>query len=232
MKYYAAIGGDNAPIEILLLLSKLSNIFEQQGFCLRTSADTGVPQALIDGVSDKNNNTELFVVHENTPLRSSAAKANYLVPKETSPDAYFNINKSMGKPTITPHWEQLTSRQSRDRYTCAAFNLLGQNLKSPCLFLLIYKTEDDKQWTEVDTGIQIANRCQIPVFNLATANEHERLKQFTETQRHLMDNQRIANIYPNSAHNPHQMCYFEFFPPTPPRDKKQFKRKFTQKKEA
>ena len=152
---YVLSGNDGAPESIVSELRELAKRLEQCGFTLRTRGMKGIESDVGDSVSKK---------EEHIPWKGFDEKETPY--SFTTPDA-----KALAR-SVDPGFE--TRKPFVQTFLAAnAKTVLGKNLISPALFVLIWTKDgverlvDKTQDTGVTTHlIAVADAMRVPVFNI------------------------------------------------------------------
>ena len=161
---YVGIGSRQTPKVILKLMTMYSNMLDESGFTLRSGGDDGADSAFVNATQNK----EIFL-----PWKG-----------------FNNVDSCFTEPTdkamalakeVHPAWK-LLSNSARLLMARNCHQVLGINLDYPSDFVLCWTPDgaETEEQTSVNTGgtgqaIRLADRCNIPVFNLKKADAIYRL---------------------------------------------------------
>lgn len=154
-KVYAGIGSRQTPKVILTLMKTYAKMLDESGFTLRSGGADGADSAFANAT----NNKDIFL-----------------------PWKWFNnVDSCFTEPTdkamalakeVHPAWK-LLSNSARLLMARNCHQVLGINLDYPSDFVLCWTPDgaETEEQTSVNTGgtgqaIRLANRWNIPVFNL------------------------------------------------------------------
>lgn len=173
MKYYAGIGSRVTPPEIVGAMRSAAKAMAKAGVVLRTGGSSGADQAFFDGWQE---------VHKEKPTHLE------LYP----PYDGFNGFRYDGKTVFGPptkearlmakeyhlNWGMLGER-GRDFHARNCYQVLGFDLKTPSDFVLCW-TPNGKPVGGTAQAIRIAEKHNIPVFNLASIDLAEASSQIMD----------------------------------------------------
>lgn len=144
-KFYAGVGSRNAPISILILMTRIATKLEKNGFILRSGGAEGSDQAFESGVL-QNENKEIFLVGDEVPGEA------YRIAKK-----------------IHPAWDRMGNygKSAHARNCC---QILGKKLDKPVEFVICW-TKNGRKIGGTRTAIVLAEELSIPVYNLANRAE-------------------------------------------------------------
>lgn len=149
---YAGIGSRQTPKNIIEIMRMIALELSKNNFLLRSGGAKGADQAFESGVI--NNNKEIFYANDAT-------------------DESINYIKTILSPS---HISNLDS-YSLKLHARNSFQILGKELNDPVNFVICY-TEDGKKKGGTRTAILIAEKNNIPIFNLGSENGLYDLKIF------------------------------------------------------
>lgn len=161
---YAGIGSRKAPHAALAMMRRVAKRLDERGYTLRSGGADGADTAFESGSTRK----EIFL-----PWPGFNGNAS---PLHELPPAAFEIaaavHPAFGK--LSDAVKKLMARNS--------MQILGVNLDSPVDFVVCWTTDGAECETERSAGtggtgqaIALADRCGIPVFNLAREDALQRL---------------------------------------------------------
>lgn len=154
LKFYAGVGARSTPISDCERLTKIAAHLESIGFTLRSGGAAGADSAFEAGVSNPANKI-------------------ILRPKHCTQAAEDIVSK------IHPAW-WACDEHARRLHGRNAQIVLGQNLDTPCKFLLAW-TLDGVNRGGTRTGLVLAKQHNIPVFNLALREDNIKFGAFLLT---------------------------------------------------
>lgn len=165
-KAYAGSGNPDAPQEILTQMKRLAGELEGFGYTLRVGGLNG-PEEAFEAGTDK---VELHLPWRD--FNQKVSKLTFNSKEAQAIAAKFHPAYDGLKPAI----QAFLAKNVR--------MLLGNNLKSPALFLICWSedgAENSRQKTmktgNVGHAISIASAMHIPVFNLKRDDAEQRLRQ-------------------------------------------------------
>lgn len=176
MDYYAGIGSREAPADVLVILEELGYQLGLAGLTVRSGGADGADTAFEQGA-----------------IRAGAPKDIYI------PWNGFNGNKSTlfgVKPealalaaTLHPAWDQL-GQGPRKMHARNCAQILGEDLATPAKFVICWtpdgceseKTRNRKTGGTA-TGIVLAERKGIPVFNLKNQKSRIALNELLDSMK-------------------------------------------------
>ena len=152
IKYYAGIGSRKTPPDMCAKMTAISTRLQKLGYVLRSGGAGGADKAFEDGVDSFNTRVfrVIYTARDSTPEAEKIA--------ETIHPAWHNCNEYARK---------LHGRNCQI--------ILGKNLTSPVKFVVCWVNTRCLGGTR--TGIVLARRHCIPVFNLFNPADEETLMQ-------------------------------------------------------
>lgn len=151
MKYYTGIGSRETPINILKDMSIIAKYLEKKGFIVRTGDAKGADQTFRNSVINK----EVYnVSHANKECLIMAS-------------------------AIHPNW-QACSDYAKKLHGRNCKQVLGDDLKTKSLFVVCW-TKDGKLIGGTRTAIVLAQKNNIPVYNLAIQEDIKSLKNYLKS---------------------------------------------------
>lgn len=158
------VGSRETPEDVIEKIHSISCAFSAKGALLRSGGAKGADQAFEEFWGD---NKEIFLPWDGYEGRW--VKDGYIVPKITK--AHVELASS-----LHPAWDRCKqgAQKMHTRNTC---QVLGENLKTPATLLVCWT---DKGLTKggTATAIRLAERNNIPVFNLGSIDGLLKLRKF------------------------------------------------------
>lgn len=172
MMYYAGIGSRRTPSHILDRMVWWGQRLASLGLILRSGAAPGADVAFESGCDLVGGEKEIFLPWKGF---NGSRSQLYYIPQEVY--EYSEPIFGSGWDYIKPSVKKLMARNAQQ--------ILGMNLDQPVLFVLCYTsdgctTRRDRSKKTGGTGqaIAVASTNNIPVFNLANADDERRLLDF------------------------------------------------------
>lgn len=179
--YFTGIGARETPIGVLSLIEKISGKLYDLEWTLRS------------GGCSKGSDAEFERVYSTKFTTILDLKRRKFTTKEVFEIYYPNktIKNSLGVESISldiwnraieitkqnhPAWKNC-SKITKDLHTRNVLAILGKNLETPSKFILCY-TPEGKILGGTGQSIRIANSLDIPVFNLGTSGDLQRLSKW------------------------------------------------------
>lgn len=138
---YSGIGARRSPPEIKKLMTRIASYLGAQNWVLRSGGAYGADTAFEIGCDSVNGKKEIYTVESNIPAQA------FEVAKEFHPVW----------DTLNDYIKRLHGRNS--------MIILGPDLLIPVNFVICY-TADGKFSGGTGIGMHIANKYNIPIFNL------------------------------------------------------------------
>ncbi len=167
---YTGIGSRAAPKAVCAWAYELGLALGQQGWMLRSGAADGLDNAFERGAVAAKASTELYVPWKGY---NGSASHRHMPTKEA-----FNLAQE-----VHPAWEALGSAV-RKMHACSAHQVLGERLTQPSKFCICWTPDGcesertrTRQTGGTATGIVIAERNAVPVFNLYNDRARQALNQ-------------------------------------------------------
>lgn len=167
---YTGIGSRKAPILILEMLSVIAVKLSKLNYIVRSGGATGCDKAFEVVPEDK---IQIFVPWNGF---NGVQRSSLLVTDEAL---------SVGH-NYHPNWDRLTD-SVRKLHARNIHQVLGHSLNDPSQFVLCWTPdgcEDYKTRTKLTGGtgsaIEVANKHNVPVFNLFNENQLKRLGKFVD----------------------------------------------------
>jgi len=159
MKFYAGIGSRRVPPDIVVEMAWIAQELRGRGYTLRSGGAVGADQAFEAGADED--------------------KEIFLARPKPCPDA-FKIAES-----IHPAWHRCSSF-AKALHARNVYQVLGRGLDKLVDFVVCWTPDGAEETTSQKTGgtgqaIRLANRLDIPVFNLKNQDARERLWAHVET---------------------------------------------------
>jgi hypothetical protein len=153
---YAGIGSRRTPPDVCLLMTKLAGELAVRDYVLRSGGAEGADKAFEAGAGDK--------------------KEIFRAKPPPSPEAYRVA------AAVHPAWHRC-SPAAKALHARNTYQILGRSLDSPVRFVVCWTPDGAEEGTSQKTGgtgqaIRIANRLDIPVFNLQRSTALKRLVEF------------------------------------------------------
>jgi hypothetical protein len=157
IKYYTGIGSRETPLDILRLMTKIALYLQSKNYILRSGGAYGADSAFSKGCHETNK--EIYVPwhdYNNLPLIHEISSMAFDMAA-----------------TIHPKWDKLTTGvKALMARNC--MQILGPNLDSPSEFVIcwtpdkcIHENERTSKTGGTGQAIALANKYNIPIFNLA-----------------------------------------------------------------
>lgn len=168
MTTYAGIGSRQTPPGVLAEMQDLAHAFALQGFTLRSGAADGADAAFEAGAHRGRGRSEIYL-----PWRGFNGHSSGL----------FGVTDAARKlaASVHPRWSSL-SQGAQSLHARSCYQILGRHLDAPCAFVCCWTPDACEGWAGrtretggTATGIVLAERCRIPVFNLQAPRARERL---------------------------------------------------------
>lgn len=187
-KHYTGVGSRETPKDILILIERIAYKLASKGWRLRSGAARGADYAFEKGVSH-------YFEDNGDSYPAPASLAQIYIPwlafceiPEDYKDWYKVLDKLPNRKEaeqiaseIHPAWERL-SRGAKLLHTRNVYQVLGTSLNAPSQFLIC--------WAKIDkhgnikggtrTAWELAKKYNIECFNLANAEDLQRLMRFVE----------------------------------------------------
>jgi hypothetical protein len=166
-EYYTGIGSRNTPIDVLETMVKIAAYLERLGYTLRSGGAAGADSAFEQGAVTRDMEIYLpWIGFNNRPSDPP------YYPMEKMSLKLMNIAAEITEK-YHPAWQYLSVPAAK-LHIRNAFQVLGQDLKTPSKFIVC--------WTGPAGGttqaLRIAEAQKIPVFNLTNPNAIDDLKSF------------------------------------------------------
>lgn len=154
-KIYAGIGSRETPPDFLKMMTLLGEILSKNGFLLRSGGAEGADKAF----ALKSTKNEIFYAKDS------------------------NLDCEMMAESVIPHWSNCKefARKLHGR-NCKI--ILGADLNNPVDFVICW-TKNGKSIGGTRTGIVLAEKWNIPVFNLALESDLIKLNKFLKEKYNI-----------------------------------------------
>lgn len=162
--YYAGIGARGTPIHILADMTNLARNLESCGWTLRSGGAHGADSAFEAGVADPRN-ADIFL-----PWRFF----------NNNPSALHSIREEAYRMAelFHPAWDRCSSA-ARKFHARNCYQILGLDLNTPVRMVICW-TPDGAVTGGTGQALRIAERFNIPIFNLALKEHDEPLNDFIQ----------------------------------------------------
>lgn len=156
MRFLTGIGSRETPIEIKSIIFDLAEKFAKSGYTLRSGGADGSDKFWEEAYDKCNGKKEIFL-----PWKNFNNNLSFLfhIPK----DAY-RVAQS-----VHPAWHKL-SLGAKKLHARNIMQVLGADLKTPSELVICWTKHGDKTGG-TRTAIILAERHEIPVFNLAKSKD-------------------------------------------------------------
>lgn len=171
--WYAGIGARQTPADVLALMEQLGEALAQQGYGLRSGAADGADSAFERGCDRVNGIKQIFLPWDGFSGRSKdepgidMTSASWAMPLAQE---------------LHPAWDRL-SPGARTLQTRNCYQVLGTQLDdqyqpvAPSKFIICW-TPGARAGGGTGQAIRLAQRYEIPVFDLADPPTRQRLERF------------------------------------------------------
>lgn len=167
MKFYAGIGARKTPPEILSLMTQIAQKLDSLGWTLRSGGAIGADNAFLQG----SDNAQIWLPYWNfnLDLRKAGNNIVYKTIDKSDLEATLSADKFHPEPSrLSPVARKMMERNFRQ--------IVGLG-ESNSKFVICF-TENGEASGGTGQAIRIANRFEIPVFNLQNEKDRERLEKF------------------------------------------------------
>lgn len=147
-KYYAGIGSQKTPPDVLEMMRQIAGALEEQGYILRSGGAQGADTAFAESVH--HNNKEVWTASFATQKAINVAAQHH--------PAWHNCK---------PYVRRLHGRNAQI--------ILGYHLNEPVEFVVCWTYKGNKQGGTA-LGMSIAESHGITVYNLAISEDVEKIK--------------------------------------------------------
>lgn len=159
MKYYAGIGSQITPKDILCDMEMLAVHAAKHNWCLRSGGSHGADMAFETGCIRAGGTKEIFLPW----IRFNKNTSPYYISSDEATDLAMILH---------PKWKMLTT-EVQLLITRNVHQIVGQDMKSPVELVICWTpdgTESSSDYSsatsEIGFAIDVANFFKIPVFNL------------------------------------------------------------------
>lgn len=153
MKYYTGIGSRNTPEEILNFMTDIAKWLSSKGWILRSGGADGADKAFEKGSLASN----IYYANDTTKAAMEIASQFH------------------------PAWNRC-SDYAKKLHGRNAFQILGKNLSTPSKMVICWTPDGCKSHKArtiksggTGTAISIADKYNVPIFNLANKNDYQRI---------------------------------------------------------
>lgn len=160
MDYYTGIGSRKTPDAILSMMIKYGKILSSK-FILRSGGADGADTAFETGCDLNNGLKEIYLPFKNFNGNSSE---------------YYNVSSSaleLANSIFPENWKTFNKYVKRF-HGRNVYQVLGYNLDCPSKFVICW-TPNGKYVGGTRTAMMLANKYNIPVYNLAIENNIKHL---------------------------------------------------------
>jgi hypothetical protein len=202
-KYYTGIGSRKTPLNILIMMAKISNILEKKGYTLRSGSAVGADSAFELGLESPHTSGDIYIPYLgfDKKMGKNNNKIKYIVPFFNK-DLYFEANTMIMKDDLHKKWQYMKQDYVWKLHNRNVFQILGNDLKTPAKFVICYTSDGAIDYDSTDTGstggtgtaINLASKKNISVFNLKLKEHEDRLNKFIKDNEHLINYKYINNI--------------------------------------
>ena len=161
-KFYTGVGSRKTPKEIQDEMNILARILSLAKFTLRSGGADGADKAFSEGCKYMEGKMDIFL-----PWSGFNNNCSPLIGVN---DKALKLAESILGPQ---HWSKC-SGWARKLHARNCYQVLGQDLATPSRFLICWTPEGDKIGGTA-TAIKLADRHNIPVFNLAISYDRKEL---------------------------------------------------------
>lgn len=178
-KTYTGIGSRETPKEVLTLMEKLAYTLADDGWDLRSGgakgADTafynGSLQRSMEGGGEREFNKEIYTPWKGFGNWDEIVATNLPNFKEAMKLA----------EEIHPYWGNL-KEPAKKLHARNCYQVLGHHLNSPSKFLVCYCKLNSKGEPSggTRTAIKLAEKFNVPVFNLYLESDVQRISKFVD----------------------------------------------------
>jgi hypothetical protein len=161
-KYYTGVGSRSLPPDIALKINEIAKFLAKKGFILRSGGADGSDFEFEKGCDEGGGLKEIFL-----PWKGFNDNKSEL----TFTQEAFKLASA-----IHPVWNNLKPG-AKYLHSRNCHQVLGQDLKTPSLFLVCY-TENGEKKGGTATAITLAEQNNIPVFNLGSGKGLDKLRKW------------------------------------------------------
>lgn len=171
LRYYAGIGSRETPSHMLSLFESLASALGRAGYTLRSGGADGADTAFETGARAVQAARDIYLPWSGFNDNDS--------PLHGVTSAALDLAK-----TVHPRWDAL-GQGPRKLHARNCFQVLGRNLDTPSDFVVCWTPDGceteaarTRQTGGTATGIILALRHGVPVFNLRNSSSARRLNEF------------------------------------------------------
>lgn len=158
IKHYAGIGSRSTPQDILDAMYEVGAYLAQKGYILRSGGAEGADEFFEKGCDSKQGRKQIFLPWKGFRDNDSS----YIIDNMENKEEAFRIAEEFHPrfSQLRPSVKNLMGRNS--------YQILGEDLKTPCNFVVCYCIEDYNGDPSGGTGqaIRIARKHNVKVYNL------------------------------------------------------------------
>lgn len=184
INYYTVAGTRHPDRSIKEFFNKLSARLESHGFVLRALPLEGTNQAFIEGLVDR---THCEIYTPWTDFNKGLVKKSDPKIDPADLSTYEEASKLLSKHI--EKWDKLTIGLQK-MHVCSAYQLLGQDLKTPVRFVIAY-TRPDRPSEGTNALLTLAREQGIEVYDLGVNTEEVR-KEFYSMLTELIRNEVLG----------------------------------------
>jgi len=163
-KSYAGIGSRKTPAEILVELEKIATNLAEKKYTLRSGGADGADSAFEQGCNKVSGEKEIYLPWKEFNKNASDLYLSWNIDKK-----FYDIIRQVN------HTIFLQSHASLVLHARNCQQILGQDLNSPCDFVVCWTDRDKFPVTGTMFAITLAKINHIPVINLYEKNWKNKL---------------------------------------------------------
>lgn len=175
-KFYTGVGSRATPEDILIEMRSIAETMSDKCYALRSGGAIGADSAFETGCRSSDNDfREIFI-----PWNGFNTRYESLF--NIIPDNGLNIDQAIKiAKSVHPFWDNLDP-PARRLHTRNVFQVLGKDLRSHSMCVICWMKVSDNPYSRsgTSTAISIAERNNIPVFNLYNESDKNKLKEIIE----------------------------------------------------
>lgn len=183
---YTGIGSRGTPEDVLIVMNQLSEILYKKGFILRSGNAIGADKAF---ETNKNPNNEIYVA------KNQYNKKELILPTKEEFKIAYNYLYDL---RLHKKIERLKKDYSIKLHSRNVMQILGRDFNLRSRFVFCYTKNGEKTYDEVDpditggtgTAIGLADKCNIPIYNLGLKEDLEYVKKFINDNKDLLIQER------------------------------------------
>lgn len=173
-RFYAGVGSRNTPADILKLMSELATELSKD-YIMRSGGADGADTAFYNGCRGTN-----CIIYLPWPGFNGAPRSgDYAFVDHYKEDAAEKAKEILLE--IVPYYNNLKP-SVQSLFKRNVYQVLGDDVKTPADFVICW-TENGELKGGTRIAIMIANKFNIPVFNLAKPNALKELREFLENEK-------------------------------------------------